>query len=269
MTDAPHMLVEEDDGILIATLNRPDKLNALSRQTFAIFTEAVHRFRDTPALKVMLIRATGRYFSAGADLREAPEGPPPAPPRTGSEIREMHRVQLHGMQRLYDEMESIEKPFVVAHQGTCVGGGLELSLSCDFRLASHSARYSFPEGKMGVLPASNGVSRLVRIVGTHWARYLIMANLIADADKALVMGLVHEVWPDEGFAERALAFCRHIAGQNGEQMGTAKLAIEMSRDLGLAQARNVERMANSALMLAPDYLDGFRRHLDTIGKPKG
>ena len=268
MTDAPHMLVEQDNGILIAMLNRPDKLNALSRQTLEIFADAVHRFRDTPALKVMLIRATGRYFSAGADLREVPEGGPPAPPTTGSEIREMHRLKLHGMQRLYDEMEAIEKPFVVAHQGTCVGGGLELSLSCDFRLAARSARYSFPEGKMGLLPASNGVSRLVRIVGTHWARYLIMGNFIADAEKALVMGLVHEVWPDEEFEERALAFCHHIAGNNGEQMGAAKLAIEMSRDLGLAQARNVERMANSALMLAPEYLEGFRRHVDTIGGKK-
>jgi enoyl-CoA hydratase len=67
--------------------------------------------------------------------------------------------KLHGMQRIYDEMEAIEKPFVVAHHAPCVGGGLELSLSCDFRLAAKSARYSFPEGKFGVLPASNGVSR--------------------------------------------------------------------------------------------------------------
>lgn len=266
MTDAPHMLVEEDGAIVICTLNRPDKLNALSRQTLEIFDEAVAHFRDTPALKVMLIRARGRYFSAGADLVEAG---PAAPPETGSGIREMHRRKLHGMQRIYDEMEHIEKPFVVAHQGTCVGGGLELSLSCDFRLAAKSAAYSFPEGKFGVLPASNGVSRLVRIVGTHWARYLIMGNLRADADKAHVMGLVHEVWPDEGFEERCLDFCRHIAKQNGEQMGTAKIAIEMARDVGLEMGRHVERMANSALMLMPDYQEGMKRHIDGIGGKKG
>ena len=92
------------------------------------------------------------------------------------------------MHRIYDEMEAIEKPIVVAHQGPCVGGGLEISLSCDFRLAAKSASYAFPEGKFGVLPASNGVSRLARIVGTHWTRYLIMANLPASADRALIMG---------------------------------------------------------------------------------
>ena len=268
MTEAPHLLVTREDNILIATLNRPEKLNALSLQLMTRFGEAVEEFRDTPELKVMLIRATGRYFSAGADLMEG-GGAGGRMGMTGSGIREGHRRMASGMQRIWDEMEAIEKPFVVAHQGTCVGGGLEMSLSCDFRLAAKSARYSFPEGKFGVLPASNGVSRLVRIVGTHWARYLIMANLIADSQKALYMGLVHEVFSDETFEDEVMNFVRHIAKQHGEQMGTAKIAIEMARDVGLAQARNVERMANSALMLAPDYQEGMRRHMENIGKGKG
>jgi enoyl-CoA hydratase len=265
MAEAPHLLTQDEGGILIATLNRPEKLNALSRQTLSLFEAALHRFRATSALKVMLVRATGRYFCAGADLREGSENANAVPPRTGVEIRETHRLKLNGMQRIYDEMESIEKPVVVAHQAPCVGGGLELSLSCDFRLAAKSASYVFPEGKFGVLPASNGVSRLTRIVGTHWARYLTMANLPASADKALIMGLVHEVFPDESFEEDVKKFCRHLAQQHGEQMGTAKIAIEMARDVGLAQGRNVERMANSALMLSPEYAAGFERHVRNIG----
>jgi enoyl-CoA hydratase/carnithine racemase len=263
MTEAPAMLIEEEEGILIATLNRPEKLNAINAEMLSIFEAALHRFRDTPALKVLLIRAAGRYFSAGADLTQKVAGPPP---NTGSGIRENHRLKLNGMHRIYDEMEHIEKPIVVAHHATCVGGGLELSLSCDFRLAAQSARYSFPESKFGTLPASNGVSRLVRIIGTHWTRYLIMGNLPADANKALIMGLVHEVWPDEGFQERALEFCRHLARNNGEQMGVAKIAIELARDLGLDMARHVERMANSTLMLGPGYAELMTKHLTTIGK---
>ena len=268
MSDAPHLLVEDDDAILIATLNRPEKLNAITPQIMELFEEALQRFRDTPALKVMLIRATGRYFCSGVDLRAGGEKPADMA-RSAVQIRENHRLKTLGMHRIYDEMESIEKPIVVAHQGTTVGGGLELSLSCDFRLAARSAAYAFPEGKFGVLPASNGVSRLVRIIGTHWARYLIMANLPADADRAYVMGLVHEVFPDESFEEDVMQFCRHLSEQHSEQMGTAKLAIEMSRDLGLAQARNVERMANSALMLNPDYLANIERHIKGIGKQGG
>jgi enoyl-CoA hydratase len=264
MSEEPHLLTEEAGGILIATLNRPAKLNALTGQTMRLFESALHHFRDTPDLKVMLIRATGRYFCSGADMRSEPDGGSQA--TTASGIRESHRRRLHGMHRIYDEMEAIEKPIVAANHAPCVGGGLEMSLSCDFRLAAKSARYAFPEGKFGVLPASNGVSRLTRIVGTHWARYLIMANLPVEADKALLMGLVHEVWPDDTFEDEVMRFCRHLAEQNGEQMGAAKIAIELARDVGLAQARNVERMANSALMLNPDYRAGVEKYVAGIGK---
>ncbi|GAC1572841.1 MAG: enoyl-CoA hydratase-related protein [Novosphingobium sp.] len=265
MTDAPHLLTEEREGVLIATLNRPDKLNALSGETMALFDAAVDRFRDTPELRVMLIRANGRYFCAGADMRG---GSPSAAPRTATGIRENHRRGLHGMHRIYDEMEHIEKPIVGAIHAPCVGGGLEMMLSCDFRLASTSASFAFPEGLFGVLPASNGVSRLTRICGPHWARWLIMANKQADAERALIMGLVHDVLPDEGFDDAAFAFCQHLARNNAEQMGAAKVAIEMAVELGRDQARNVERMANSALMLNPEYLAAIEAYVAKLGSKK-
>ena len=265
MSDAPHLLTTDNGPILIATFNRPDKLNAMSLQLMRALGEAVERFRDTPEFKVMLIRSTGRYFSSGADLRD-PEAQAGAPPTTGSGIREMHRRLPSDMRRIWDEMEAIEKPFVVAHQGTCVGGSLEMSLSCDFRLAAESANYAFPENKFGVLPATNGVSRLVRIVGAHWARLLIMANMPVDAREALTMGLVHKVYADATFEADVMAFCRHVAQQNGEQMGAAKIAIELARDLGAHQAAAVERMTNSALMLSPDYQNLLKSHIASIGK---
>ncbi len=261
--EAPHLLTEiVDDAILVCTLNRPEKLNAITPQMLALIDEAVLRLRDTPELKVMLIRATGRYFCSGADLRSGNGKPQP---RTASGIRENHRVHMSIMHRLYDEMEHVEKPIVAAHHAMCVGGGLEISLSCDFRLAAKSAGYAFPEGLFGVLPASNGVSRLTRICGPHWARYIIMANLPVNAEKAFNMGLVHDVFPDETFDEDALNFCRHLAKQNSEQMGAAKIAIELAYDVELAQARNVERLANSALMLNPDYLERMAEYIKGIG----
>jgi enoyl-CoA hydratase/carnithine racemase len=258
----PHLLVTDEDGILIATLNRPAKLNAMTVEMMDLFWEALRRFRDTPELKVMLIRATGRYFCSGVDLRQ---GEPAQAGRSASAIRAFSRVKMRRMHDLYDEMEHIEKPIVAAHHATCMGGGLELSLSCDFRLAAASASYRFPEGSFGVLPASNGVSRLTRICGTHWARYLVMANQPADAQRALIMGMVHEVYPDESFEDQVMAFCRRLAQQNAELMGAAKIAIEMCRDLGREEGRNVERLANSALMLNPDHGAVFRKHVDGIG----
>jgi enoyl-CoA hydratase/carnithine racemase len=268
MSEAPHLLTEVTDGILIATLNRPDKLNAISRDMMDLLTEAVLEFRDNEAIKVMLIRATGRYFSAGADLRSGNQrvvSPAASGSKTARAIRENHRLNLNNMQQLWDEMEHIEKPIVVAHQAMCVGGGLEMSLSCDFRLAAKSAGYAFPEGLFGVLPASNGVSRLTRVCGPHWARWLIMANRKADADMAFTMGLVHQVFPDETFEEEVMEFCRHLTRQNGEQMGAAKIAIEMCSEVGRDMGRHVERMANSGLMLNPDYIKGMEEYLKGVG----
>lgn len=270
-SEAPHLLVEElPEGILVATLNRPEKLNAISRQMMDLLTDAVLRFRDTKELKVMLIRATGRYFSAGADLKSGGEQKRISPTEhTASGIRENHRLNLNNMQQLWDEMEHIEKPFVVAHQAMCVGGGLEMSLSCDFRLAAKSAAYAFPEGLFGVLPASSGVSRLTRFCGPHWARWLIMANKPAPADMAFTMGLVHQVYEDDVFEEEVMAFCRHLAKQNREQMAAAKVAIELCAEVGRDAGRHIERMANSGLMLNPDYLEGVARHVASVGKGVG
>ena len=263
MADEPQLLIDETDGILIATLNRPDKLNALSAEIMDGIDRALARFRDTPDLRVMLIRATGRYFSSGADMRG---GSPSEQPRTASGIREQHRRGLNGMQRIYDEMEHVEKPIVCAIHAACVGGGLELALSCDFRIAAKSAAFAFPEGLFGVLPASNGVSRMTRICGPHWARWLIMGNQKADADRALVMGLVHDVLPDDGFAEATLGFCRHLTQSDPEQLAAAKIAIEMAAEVGPEMGRHVERMANAALMLNPDYLARIEAYVQGIGK---
>lgn len=262
------MLVEEDGNLLIATFNRPDKLNAMSIELMRILEDAVNRFRDTPELRVMLIRSTGRYFSAGADLKEGGTEKQVFATR-GSQVRHQHRRAENHMRIVWDEMEQIEKPIVVAHQARCVGGSLEMSLSCDFRLAARSASYAFPEAKFGVLPATNGVSRLVRLVGPHWARLLIMGNMPLDAEEARIAGLVHKIYPDETFESDALAFCRHVAQQNAEMVGMAKIAIELATDLGVQQAGVVERLANSALMISPDYRELFQAHVGNVGKGKG
>lgn len=266
MSEAPHLLVSEEDGILIATFNRPDKLNAMSSQLMQLLGEAVERYRDTPELRVMLIRSTGRYFSSGADLREG-GGSAQSFPSTGSAVRESHR-RLR-MRSLWDEMEAIEKPFVVAHHARCVGGSLEMSLSCDFRLAAASASYAFPEAKFGVLPATNGVSRLVRIIGPHWARLLITANMPVDAEEARIMGLVHKVYPDDSFDADVMGFCRHLAQQNAELVGASKIAIELAADLPAHQAASVERLVNSSLMLGDGYQQMMTAHVASIGAKKG
>ena len=243
------LLTEDHDGVLVATLDRPAKLNALNREIFEGLGEAVRRFAATPSLRVFLIRATGRYFCAGADL----VGGVDPPEAETSAVREWYRTDLGpGMQSLYDEMEAIEKPFVAAHHAPCVGGGLEISLSCDFRLAGRSASYWFPEARLGAIPASGGVSRLTRLVGQHWAKWMILASQRVDAEQALAMGLVHAVYEDAEFDARVMAFCRSLAAQPPEMAAMAKLTIDLAADASPADARKIERLGQSVLQVGAE-----------------
>ena len=242
-----NLLVTEREGILQVTLNRPEKLNAISDAMLDGLRAAVTRFAQERALRVMLIRASGRYFTAGMEVSND------LSPEVGASTldgRHWYRTKFH---QLFDELESIEKPVVVAHQGVCLGGGLELSLSCDFRLAAQSARYGLPEIEIGALPGSGGISRLTRIVGPHWTRWLAMAGEQVSAEQALHIGFVHAVWPDAEFDAKVDAFCQKLAQRPYELLGLAKLSIELATDLDRAQARNVERIANSILFTGAEH----------------
>jgi enoyl-CoA hydratase len=244
------LLSEERGSVLQLTLNRPAKYNALNKEIFLGLRGGLEMFAERRDLRVLLIRAEGRYFSAGADLGEED---PPDMNGSSSAVRTWYRRELNGMLALYQEMEAVEKPIVVAHQGKCIGGGLELSLSCDFRLAAESASYSFPEGNFGSLPATGGVSRLTRLIGEQWARWMIMANKPVDAARALAIGLVHEVYPDTEFNLRVMEFCEHLCKQPPEFAAMCKVAIDLAADLESAQARKLERLANSVLTLGAEY----------------
>jgi enoyl-CoA hydratase len=179
--------------------------------------------------------------------------------------RAWYRKKFH---MLFDELESVEKPIVAAHQGPCLGGGLEISLSCDFRLAAKSARYGLPEIDIGALPGSGGVSRLTRIAGPHWARWLVMAGEQVDSDQAQQMGIVHAVYPDEEFESKVRAFCAKLAKKSYEVLGLAKLSIELAADLDRAQARNVERIANSILFTGEEHRELVRAFMERQAKRK-
>jgi len=242
----PFVLRSERDGVIELVLNRPDKLNALTSSMLETIREGVDDLRDRDDLRVMLIRGKGRYFCAGVDMLEGglEGGFKDSPSFARTWMRGPMKGRMHA---LYEEMERVEKPIVVAHHATCVGGGLEMSLSCDFRLAAKSAAYSFPEMVFGMLPLSNGIGRMTRIVGPHWAKWLSVANEKVSADRALIMGLVHDVYPDETFEQDVWAFCQRLAAQPSEAVAVGKLAVEMAADLGPDQARQLERLTFSAL----------------------
>jgi enoyl-CoA hydratase/carnithine racemase len=239
MTDTkPHATIIEDDGIITVMVDRQEKLNAYSAEVTAAFWDAANALADRDDLRCMVIAAKGKYFTAGHDL-SAPGGNRPGNPETmhthpGWNFRRNYRS--HHL--LYDEFEAIEKPIVLAVQGICLGAGVEMGMSCDFRFCSPNAEFAVPEVRLGAIAGSGGTSRLTRMVGPAWAKYLAMAGMRIDAQRALMIGLVQDVFPEETFLDDVYAFCRKMIEIQPEVLGLAKLAIDMYADV---QDRTVQR----------------------------
>jgi enoyl-CoA hydratase len=255
MTDAPwdsEARLDRDGTVLTLTFTRDAKLNAVSPPMLDALRAAVEQLADDTAVRVLVVTGEGRYFTAGMDAFRSGEalGLLADDSTAGSEFRHHYR-KLH---RLFDELEAIEKPVVLAAQGPCLGVGVELGVSCDFRLASDRATFGLPEiPNLAVLPGSGGISRLTRLVGPHWARWLAMAAQTVDAEEALRIGLVHRVIPHDRFGAEVAAFARHLAELPAEAVGLAKLTIDAAADTDRTTARNVDRIANTLLVLSEEH----------------
>jgi len=254
------LITSDADGIFHVMLDRPHKYNAVSDEMLQELHEAVTRFAARRDFCVMLIRGASKYFSASVQI-----SPDICPDVGGSTLdgRAWHRTKCHF---LFDELEAIEKPIVAVHQGPCLGGGLEISLSCNFRLAATSARYGLQELEIGALPCSGGVSPLTRIAGPHWARWLVMAGEQISGDQAPTLGIVPAVYPDDELASWVRAFCLKLAQRSYELLGLAKLSIELAADLDHAQARNVERISNSIRFTGSEHKAPVQAFLQMPGR---
>ena len=238
--------VDRDGAVLTLTLSRPDALNAINADIERALGDALSTFESEPDLRVFVIRARGEYFSAGFDVEHRVDDDHD---RSGVLLRRRYR-EIHD---LFDRVERVEKPVVLAAQGPCLGGALELAASCDIRLATTTARFALPEIKLGVIPGSGGTSRITRLVGPAWARWLVMLGQPVDAERALAIGLVHAVHPPERFDEEVDRFAASIAALPHEAMALAKLSIDLCDLLDRGSGRDVERIVNTMLMTSDDH----------------
>ena len=244
MTDTNHALIADTDGIITVTLNRPDKLNPVSPEVTATLWEAVTALGRRSDLRVLVITGTGRYFTAGLDMVVGHGDRLPGPEALGLEWRRGYRSHA----QLYDEMESIEKPVILAANGPCLGAGMEMAMSCDFRFCTPEAHWGLPEVRStGSIPGSGGVSRLTRLVGTHWTKWIAWAGQNVSAADARMMGIVHAIYPAETLMDNVYAFARSLIALDPEVSGLAKLTIDLCDPQDREKVRNVERMANTEL----------------------
>lgn len=243
MTEAA--LREDRDGVAIVTLNRPEKLNAMNGAMLEVIFRAIDDLRDRDDLRVLLIRARGRFFTAGADIAE----PNPRRDTRGKSMVSVRRDYRRPLHTYLDEMEAIEKPVVMAIHAPCLGLGVEMAGACDFRLASENARFGLPEIDIGVIAGSGGTSRFTRLCGVGWSKWLNVAGEQIDARTALLAGFVQAVHPEDRFEEEVWAFCMRLVSRPAEVQGAAKLAVELCHDLDRHSARQVERLVNAPLMM--------------------
>ena len=247
----PHAELSEADSIITVRFTREEKLNAISPEMTEVLWGATRALAERDDLRAMVIAANGRYFTAGIDLRAPSAG---TTATHGQEFRRLYRDH----HRLYDEFEAIEKPIILAAQGPCLGAGLEMACSCDFRLASTDAVFQLPEISLGTIAGSGGTSRLTRLVGPHWGKWLAMANRSVDAQRALTIGLVHEVFAVEGFDEAVREIVKEIIALPAQALGVAKLTVDMSVDADRTNARHLERLANTQLIFSDEFKDLVR-----------
>jgi enoyl-CoA hydratase len=247
---------QDVDGIVTVTFTRDQKRNAVTAGMFAVLAGALRDLADRDDLRVLVITAEGRYFTSGLDyvglrtnVGEGTDGVV-----RGSNIRRQYRADAY--HDLFDEIESVEKPVVLAAQSHCFGVGVELGVSCDFRLAAQGSTFGLPEvANISVIPGSGGISRLTRLVGPHWARWLAMACETIDAQQAVDIGLVHKVYPADTFADDVQAFARKLASLPREALGVAKVAIDVAASVDRRTAREFDRMAQTVLFMSDDFKD--------------
>ena len=193
-----NILTETNNGVTTITINRPNKLNALNKQTIEELHNAFEEMDIDDQTKVIVLTGSGeKAFVAGADISEF----------ANFDMEEGSKLAVRGQKLLFDFVENLSTPVIAAVNGFALGGGLELAMSCHFRVASNNARMGLPEVSLGVIPGYGGTQRLPQLVGKGRAMEMIMTAGMIDADQALNYGLVNHVKSQE----ELLSFCYELA----------------------------------------------------------
>ncbi len=239
--------VEKQEKALWITLNRPHRMNAFTLEMVEELSTAIDEAEADEEVRCVIIRGEGdRAFSTGADLTIFAD----LTPRKAVDTSERG-------QRLMDKIEASSKPFVAAIHGYCLGGGLELALACDFRVADESAQLGNPEINLGIIPGWGGTQRLSKVVGTAKAKELIMLGDRIPASEALKLGLVHKVVPPGELREAAGALAQRLVGGPPVALKLAKLAINYGNQYPLDAGLRTEAQAFGIIASTDDVMEGI------------
>ena len=241
-----YIIYEKSEGIATITLNRPEALNAFSKEVVEEILHALEDVKSDEDIRVSVLTGAGeKAFSAGADIKAM----------AGMTALKARELSLMG-EKLCVTLENMQKPVIAAINGYALGGGLEVAMSCDLRLASENARMGQTEINIGLIPGWGGTQRLTRLVGMTKAKELVFTGKMIDAKTAEQLGIVNMVVPADKFREIVRQFAIDLALKAPVAIRVAKALITKGADMSLDSALALEREGFGVVGSTEDLKEG-------------
>jgi enoyl-CoA hydratase len=240
------IIFEKSEGIATITLNCPEALNAFSKEVVEEMINALEDVRSDENVRVVVLTGAGeKAFSAGADIKAM----------VGMTALKARELSLMG-EKLCLALENLEKPVIAALNGYALGGGLEVAMACDLRIASKNARMGQTEINIGLIPGWGGTQRLTRLIGRTKAKELVFTGRMIDAKTAEQLGIVNMVVPHDKFRETVRQFALELASKAPVAVRVAKALINKGADIGLDSALALEREGFGVVASTEDLKEG-------------
>ncbi len=251
-----NVLFEKEGNVAIVTINRPKALNALNSETLVDLNSAIDELEGDDSIYAVIVTGAGeKAFVAGADI---------------TEMKDLSTVQARSFSslgnRVFRRLEALEKPVIAAVSGFALGGGCELSLACDIRIASEKAKFGQPEVGLGITPGFGGTQRLARIVGLGMAKEMIYTGRIVKADEALRIGLVNKVVAPEELMNEAKSMAEMIAKNAPIAVKLSKAAINRGMQMDIDTAIAYEPEVFGECFATEDQVEGMTAFVEKRGE---
>ena len=237
-------------NLALITIDRAEKHNAISLQTLEELNQAVHFAATDSAIGVIAITgAGGKAFASGSDLNEVLD-------------RDLKKALEPIIQGLADKLERLPKPTIAAIDGICMGGGLEVALGCDLRVATRHSKFATPEGKLGLIPGGGATARLPRLVGRGWGMEMLLMGETIDAERALQIGLITRLVEADELIPELIRMAEHLSTFAPFVPRTMKAMVHFGMEASLAGALMLEKYAQGALVQTEDKTEGLNAFLE-------
>jgi len=251
MSSYTTLTLEKKDQTALLTFNRPEVLNALNTTVATESLDALQSIQNDPDVRVLILTGAGRAFVAGADITEMQ-----------AKNAEQARIYSELGHRFMNTLQDLPQPVIAAINGFALGGGLEVALACDIRIASESAQFGLPETILGIIPGWGATQRTARLVGTAKTKEMIFTGRRIKAAEALSMGLVNQVVPNEELMDTVNEMAATMCRQGQTALRHAKTVINNGMDLNLDEALRLEIDTFVDLFDTDDRREGMQAFLE-------